>query len=187
MNCKNCGKPLDPNIARVRQGSAKFCSVMCGILHHSNDAEGRFWSKVDKRGVDECWEWLAFVHPKTGYGSFKYKKEKIGAHQYSYILHNGNYDRSLLVCHTCDNRSCVNPKHLFLGTQKQNIEDAISKGRMPFGESSAVAVLTNDLVREIRKRYAAGGISHAQLAKEFGLRKENLYYVINRKTWKHID
>lgn len=89
----------------------------------------RFWSKVNK-GLrpDDCWIWTA--GKSNGYGIFRVGDNKtISAHRYSYILHNGKEPGSLFVCHRCDNPSCVNPDHLFLGTQGDNIQDMIDKGR----------------------------------------------------------
>ncbi len=76
-----------------------------------------------------CWEWTAATRG-NGYGAFKFNRKGIDAHRMSYILFHGEIAKGLLVCHSCDNRVCVNPKHLFLGTSKQNYEDAVSKGKI---------------------------------------------------------
>lgn len=87
----------------------------------------RFFSKVNK--TDNCWEWTASLIG-CGYGNFKYKGKRYAAHRFSWELVNGKIPDGLLVCHKCDNRKCVNPEHLFLGTQKDNMQDCLRKGRL---------------------------------------------------------
>lgn len=99
-------------------------------MKNSLSEEQRFWSKVNK--TDQCWIWIASKLPK-GYGVFgtvKEKRKHILAHRYSYKYHFGDFDKKMFVCHKCDNPSCVNPEHLFLGNNKLNMEDANKKGRM---------------------------------------------------------
>jgi len=92
--------------------------------------EERFWEKVEKRGPDDCWEWQATKY-RNGYGNIWVPAEgrKLLAHRYSYALANGPIPDGFVVCHTCDNRSCVNPGHLWMGTQGDNLRDMVAKGR----------------------------------------------------------
>lgn len=143
--------------------------------------EDRFWSKVDKRGEDECWNWTASFAGRNfnnggGYGQFwAGNGKKVRAHRYSAKLRYGMFDERLQVMHTCDNTRCVNPNHLLLGTPLDNMRDMDSKGRrvsLP-GEKHPKARLTDDQVAEIRRRYVRGHRSRPgnldALAREFGV------------------
>jgi len=87
----------------------------------------RFMQKVIKG--DGCWLWTASLRGKTGYGAFKISGKVMDAHRLSYMIHKGEIPEGMLVCHTCDNRQCVNPAHLWLGSYRDNWMDAINKGR----------------------------------------------------------
>lgn len=92
--------------------------------------EERFFAKVQK--TDTCWIWTG-AKQGHGYGCFRVGDKRIGAHRYSYQIHNGDIPDGLFVCHTCDNMFCVNPEHLWLGTAKQNTSDMLRKGRGKLG------------------------------------------------------
>jgi hypothetical protein len=88
----------------------------------------RFFDKVNK--TDNCWLWTAGSRGKTGYGAFKIDGKVIDSHRVSYTIHKGEIPKGLYVCHSCDNRKCVNPEHLFLGSAKENWQDGFDKGRI---------------------------------------------------------
>jgi len=154
--------------------------------------EERFWSKVRKTDAAEgCWEWSA-SKTKLGYGQFRVggrKGEMLKAHRVSYDLYCGEIG-DLCVLHRCDNRACVRPDHLFLGTQLDNIADREAKGRggqqLRRGEGNGRAKLTSEQVLHIRDRYAVGGVSMGKMAGEFGVSKALISDILRRKTWVHL-
>lgn len=146
----------------------------------------RFWSRVDRSaGPDGCWLWTASVG-SHGYGDIRFKHGHYTAHRLSLMLALGEaFDESKFVCHACDNRRCVNPTHLWLGTTAQNMQDAARKDRTAHGERCHYHKLTEDDVRVIRRRHADGE-AQAALAREYGLHPNTIHYAINRRTWKRV-
>lgn len=151
--------------------------------------EERFWEKVDKKLDDECWNWLAFLN-EDGYGKFRIRKNEamIGAHRASWIIHFGEIPEGLQVLHHCDNPACVNPKHLFLGTHLDNMEDRTRKGRnIGFkGDENPNSKLSKDDVRLLRESYVPGYYNCIELADRFGISVASVYRIVGNRGWKHI-
>lgn len=148
----------------------------------------RFWKKVEK--TSSCWLWLGGLY-YNGYGQFFKNPNKITAHRFAYEDIFGNIDKNLVVCHKCDNRKCVNPKHLFLGTQKDNIQDMIQKGRKVNANKKGInngrALIDDDIVRQIRSIYKTKKISQLKLAKLFNISETQIKRIIDKQSWKHVE
>lgn len=148
-----------------------------------------FWNKVEVRGPDECWPWQA-ASTTRGYGIYtrgKLGKRRVYAHRYVYEMLVGPIPDGMFCMHKCDNPSCVNPNHLTVGTCSDNLRDMVMKGRSSRGEKRWCAKLTEDDVRAIRARYAAGKVSICKLADEYGASLSAVQLVVHHKTWKHVE
>lgn len=149
----------------------------------------RFARKVKVRGPDDCWEWQGGL--RKGYGRLYLKRERrkvsVYAHRVAYFIHNGHLPDDLLVCHSCDNRRCCNPRHLWLGTTIDNMRDASRKGRlkgvsMP-GTSNHQAKLNDKAVRDIR----TSTLPCKALAARYGVSDMIVSLVKRRKRWAHVS
>ena len=155
----------------------------------------RLFRNVDKtpgygpRG--DCWVWTAARNGLKGYGVMMFRRGgkhvKIYPHRLSYRIHNNKWPAEA-CCHSCDNRLCVNPEHLFSGTIADNNRDMMAKGRnMPtIGASRPTAKLTEAEVLEIRSLYESETYSQRGLATIFGISKSVVWGIVNRVYWKHI-
>jgi hypothetical protein len=150
----------------------------------SKDVE-RFFSKVEKS--DGCWNWKGGI-ACSGYGRFKLQhpvRHTVYAHRLSWVLHFGNLKEGLQVNHKCDNRRCVNPKHLYAGTQKENQQDMKRRGRHTFGEKSPNAKLTEKDVLEIYAFYEREK-STLKVAAKFGITKNLAWRIVRGLQWEHL-
>lgn len=134
-----------------------------------------------------CLNWTGFRNP-DGYGEMNISRKTSRAHRVAYECHVGPIPDGLQVCHSCDNRACINPKHLFLGTNADNMADKMVKGRHGYsggarGVSHPHAKLTNADVAAIR---AASGISQRELAARFGVSQVNICFIRQGRMWKHL-
>lgn len=152
--------------------------------------EDRFWSHVAKSG--DCWEWVG-TRRREGYGLFWNGERQVRAHRFAWELEEGPIPEGKSLCHSCDNPPCVRPSHLFVGTQRENLEDMTRKGRRstPFrdqdqrGSKNRYAKLTDEQVAHI-KGMAAAGHYQDDIAARFGISRANVSY-ISRKTWAHVQ
>lgn len=153
--------------------------------------EERFWSKVDRRGEDECWNWTAGTRKKSeGYGAFWMNGRHHPSNKIAYELAVGMVPTRMVVCHECDNPRCCNPKHLFVGTPLVNNDDKVAKRRHAYGEKISTSKLTEQDVLTIRAAKPEGkraprGLA-IELGAQFGIKPQTISEIWGRKSWKHI-
>lgn len=162
-----------------------------GVLVLSERMKARFWARVDvKIGRKPCWEWKALIND-SGYGLFPHERRSLRAHRVAWSLVNGPIPKGLQVCHHCDNRKCVNPDHLYVGTQKDNIADMMDRDRGS-GQFTVErnpkpkTKLTRDQVLEVRRLGAQGALSQKEIGRRFGIRQTNVSKILRRESWRNL-
>lgn len=155
----------------------------------------RYLTKVDNSaGANGCWPWIG-AHDPDGYGIFwdgTYRPNGTGHYvrvtRWTYEQFIGPIPEHRNLCHTCDNPPCVNPGHLFVGTTAENHADREAKGRgvRKRGSTHVGAKLVEEQVSEIRRRYAAGGVTQKALGAEYGVSESLIYGIIHRRCWPHV-
>jgi len=191
--CKECNKGF---VVKSIYSNTKFCSNEC-----------RFKSFLPKSFGDDCVNWPKSINIQTGYGQFNEsptnRTKIISTHRKSYMVFNGAIEDGKYVCHTCDNRACVNPKHLFLGYQLDNVLDMWAKNRqqkylnLAFGDRNGLRVHPEKILRgdshprsklkekdvvEIRR----SNKSHAELGRTYSVTPETIYAARTGKTFRHV-
>jgi len=167
----------------------KFCNKkLCiaknhmGVNTNINDLERAFWSKVKKGSNDDCWEWIGNGDINK-YGTFYCFGANTQAHRFSYRITNGNFLKELCVLHKCDNPSCVNPNHLFLGSHNDNVQDKVEKNRQAKGSKNGRSKLNENKVKQILE---TSDSSNKLLAKKFNVSSDTIRLIKKRKIWKHV-
>lgn len=146
--------------------------------------EDQFWAQVDRRGPSECWHWLG-SKTRLGYGRPMFNGQRRMAHRWALEFETGDNGQGRVALHSCDNPRCVNPAHLRWGTQLENIQDRVSRGRngSATGEGNGSAKLTVAQVRAIR----ADARPSRAVAAEYGVSQVTICAIKRRTIWSHID
>jgi hypothetical protein len=178
-SCEHCGTTFLTMVSAPR----RHCSRRCA---RSKKTEDRFWPKVAKG--DGCWEWQGSRHP-SGYGvigASRHQRARM-AHRVSWELHHGPIPDGLDVLHHCDNKPCVRPDHLYLGTDLENARDRIERGleRHLSGQANGNAKLTEASVRAVIAALQAGGTQQS-VADRFGISQPHVSEIARRKSWSHL-
>lgn len=142
-----------------------------------------FEKKVSK--TTNCWLWIGPTDGRDG-GTLNWCGKTSKASRIAWLLYKGFEPGLLYVCHKCDNRKCVNPEHLFLGTQTDNMADMVAKGRSPkncVGSNNPTALLTEEKVKEIKRSKEPSFL----LAKKYGVSKSAIDHIYYGRTWKHVS
>jgi len=148
----------------------------------------RFESKFMKKSGDECWSWLA--SKSDGYGNFRFRNKILKSHRMAWEIYIGKIPHNLFVLHKCDNRSCVNPDHLFLGTNVDNMKDMVKKGRSKIfseihsGEGNIHAKLKEKNIEEIRKMCKSGKYTRSYIAEKFNISSNHVFRISHNLSWK---
>jgi hypothetical protein len=198
--CEQCEKHFFVYPARIRRGEARFCSSRCYGDSLIASFPTRFWEKFDRAG--ECWLWT-LSRSKLGYGKVAVPTTRgphhTNIHRVAWELTYGPIPKGMKVLHHCDIRHCGNPDHLFLGTQKQNMEDMVEKGRSLAGDRNPSITHANRLVRgerhhqskltwaqvlEARRLHEQHGMGPTALGKVCGVSSSAMSSILRGATWK---
>lgn len=150
----------------------------------------RLMKHVKVNPETNCWEWQGYKY-KGGYGLMRTggaEAPRESSHRVSYKIYRGEIPNGLFVLHLCNNPACVNPEHLEIGDQRQNLAYMLKCGRKAWiGSRHPKAKLTEDDVRAIRHTHKSSGLSHPALAKMYNVSRPQITLILNRKVWRHVD
>lgn len=185
-NSCQSGRHLTSTIIRIMNAEARpSLTAELNKVNKDHEIIKRFWLSVPKKEPDQCWEWQGHKD-RSNYGQIRINGRWARSHRLSFVINVGLLIEGMSICHSCDNPACVNPAHLWQGTNHENILDKVKKGRakVGIGERQHLSKLTPALVSKIRE--LAGKVGHRQLAKMFNVARQSISCVINRRTWKHV-
>lgn len=200
--CRTCGKIFEWKRTKI-QGSAIYCSRKCqGQKIHEYIFKNRFiWKTATSQERKEhirnlyeenvikkpgCWDWKN-KSSKHGYIVMAIASTKrLRAHRVSWMLHRGDIPKGMFVCHSCDNKRCTNPDHLFLGSSDDNVNDMIQKKRNPFGSKHGCAKLNENQVKEIKKLLTLG-LSTMKIGKMFNVYHSTIQKIKQNLLWKNVE
>lgn len=189
--CAACGKAFTRVVSQVRT----YYSPICSQVGRTKTLESRFWAKVNKDGpipahrpeLGPCWLWMGST-VRGGYGRLNDGRSGVNTHRLSFELCVGAIPDGLDVLHKCDNPPCCNPEHLFPGTDQDNANDKVEKGRSPNqkGAANGNARLSPEDVLLIRRLLSEGQPAYTDLAKRFDVTPKHISLIAHRKLWPHI-
>ena len=180
FTCTFCGNTKLLDYFRIK--GRKYCSRKCRDAAITEPIKQRFEKHFIPEPMSGCWLWIGAYMGTNRYGAFSWKGGVIVAHKASWIIYVGRVPKEMDVCHKCDTNMCVNPRHLFLGTRTDNMQDCVRKGRHAFGEKHGMAKLTVQQVKAIREDLR----DKSKIAEEYGISSREISDIKLRRRWKHI-
>lgn len=186
LACELSGVPLTAHAPLFQACGNRLCVNPEHLRAPADLAEARFWAKVHRRSTSECWNWTGYVS-RDGYGSFRVQSRGLveNAHRFSYRLRHGEPPAGAVICHTCDNRRCVNPDHLWAGSIADNTADRDGKGRQARGERHRSAKLRESDIEPIR-RLSARGERPEEIAEMYAVNQATIRDILAGRTWRHV-
>ena len=191
INCRVCEVSMSVTKHAIKRGR-KYCSPECRkkgtLLRNAKNRDQELIERFNDNYMpvteSGCWIWMLDCD-QNGYGKISIKNKAYYAHRVSWELHNNSIPKGMFVCHKCDNPSCVNPDHLFLGTQSDNMQDMKSKGRDNYvnGENHKFAKLREKDVRKI----LISNKTNNELAKQYDISSSQICLIRRRGSWKHVE
>ncbi len=180
-----CGKPHNAHgFCQTHERQARKAGTLPPPRTGPQPLAVRFWAKVVK--TPACWLWQAGGDPYGVIGRGGKGAGQVYVHRLSWELHYGPVPPDLCVCHQCDTPLCVNPEHLFLGTHEDNQRDKVEKRRHGHGETHHMVALGAAQVIEMRRLWADGGLTQAQIAERFQTTKGNVSQIVRGKRWREL-